>query len=266
MLLKTITLIFLSIIKLPILLFQAIHTRRTTIRLPDAEGKNQGRQLGNKLTQKSKSTAATLCIIGESTVAGVGTDKLENAIGARTANSLSNLLGGPVAWSSHGVNGIRIKGILDEVIPQVIRSYSNLMKKNKAAKTRIFLVCIGANDTTKLTSIRKWRWRLAELVLALSRLDSHAKIIFTSVPPMHKFSALPQPLRFMIGQRAKQLQKALEEHHFANRYFLVMPALFSSVKEGLAEDGYHPSTSGYAEWGQVNAEYVMKLLQNDNAV
>ena len=84
---------------------------------------------------------------------------------------------------------------------------------------------------------------------------------------MGKFTALPQPLRWVMGLRAGILDQALKHHPLRGQSFQLIPSGALLDPEYLASDGYHPSESGYFAWGKniasMIAEYDRQRDQED---
>ena len=82
--------------------------------------------------------------------------------------------------------------------------------------------------------------------------------LHSAVPPMHLFALLPQPLRWMLGAQAVQLNRALEGalRGRQDRGLHAMPDLLSGQEAAtlMAEDGYHPGPAGYRRWADTLAE------------
>lgn len=215
----------------PIALPQALWTRRTALRLPPAEGAQSG------LAGVGQGGAPLrLLLIGESTVAGVGVEAQEVALAGQLAQALSARLGRPVAWRACGENGITAGEACERLLPLALGEPADLV-----------LLVFGVNDTTHLSSLARWRDSLRALNRALSARGE--QVVFTGVPPIQHFSALPWLLRRLLGLRAGLLDAELRrlsaqegaqyarlELEFAEAY--------------LARDGYHPSALGYRIWGE----------------
>lgn len=215
--------IFLS----PILLLQSLYVRRVTPRLPQPKEPNQGQIAGNMLPLE-------LLLIGESTVAGIGVAKISEGLGARAGYHLARLSKRQVNWVGVGENGVRISSLLASI------------KKWNAGENDFAIVAFGVNDTTGLTSLRQWRNAVTTLAMVLGASDG-VHVLFSAVPPMEKFTALPQPLRFLAGVRAAMLDHVLREAVDQNN------AHYVDVELGLdsdhfATDGFHPSAKGCDEW------------------
>ena len=81
---------------------------------------------------------------------------------------------------------------------------------------------------------------------ALKRHSPAARQYLLAVPPMHRFTALPSPLRQLLGWRARQLdekQKQLAGQPPGYLQHIHYPEL--EPPSLLAEDGYHPGPRGY---------------------
>lgn len=90
--------------------------------------------------------------------------------------------------AQHGINGIRLQALLDH------------LKTIQLAPADAILLSMGVNDTTGLTPRRRYRQQLLALGAQLP-----GPLFLLSVPPMHRFTALPTPLRQLLGWRARQL-------------------------------------------------------------
>lgn len=107
---------------------------------------------------------------------------------------------------------------------------------------------MGANDATGLCAPRRWaQWqaRLAELI---DLRFAPVLLVHSAVPPMHACLALPQPLRWFMGRWAKQMNSSMAEqlNEQVGRTMHWYPE--PTTTTGLAADGIHPSSEGYAAW------------------
>ena len=152
-------------------------------------------------------------------VSGVGVDRQADALAGQLAAQLAAITGRPVQWQALGRNGADAQACLQDLLPQVLDQRWDLA-----------LLVLGVNDTTHLTSRRQWRTRLACLLAGLSSCSVQVGV--TAVPPLGRFTALPQPLR----------QVAARQHA------LYLPLDLSFESAYLARDDFHPSAAGYREW------------------
>ncbi len=224
----------------PVIVAQGLKTKRTTIRLPEAAGE----QMGFSSAQPDK-TALKLVVIGESTVSGVGVSHQQQGLAAQVAYALEQQLSSPVQWFAYGKKGARLADVCLNLLPQHLH------------EADIILVSIGANDTTRLSSLKHWQQHLRLLVSKI-RQQTNAPIRFLTLPPMHQFTALPTPLRSVVGFRARALDKILRQTLSPLSNCAVIDYQTSMKAHFLAEDGYHPSAAGYAVIGHDVAQALAK--------
>ena len=237
---------FLWFVFSPLLLLilpQAIYVKRTTLRLPEAEAMDKA---------PANPNAFQLVHIGESTVAGVGVQTLDQGFTANIASQLESHTSQAVQWHTLGVNGIRLKALIEQAKSQGI------------PKANMVMVTMGVNDTTGFTQIKRWQSQLIELIEWL-KPHCTGPIIFTQVPPMMKFPALPAPLRYFIGLRALVIDAYLQKvcGHFEGVFYVGVEPNFET--ELMAEDGYHPSAKGYQEWSRAITPELNKILDQYKA-
>lgn len=221
----------------PLLLWQARRTRATTPRLPEASGDTFG------LAAAANGSPGRLLVVGESTAASVGVAFHHQGLAAHTARALSRQQRRPVHWHTLGVNGIRARALV-----QYLDDHPRLPPNTDPLDFAI--ISLGVNDTTGLTSIRRYRDALRDLIAVLRRQQPDLPVYLLAIAPMQHFTALPTPLRQLLGQRAARLdreQQALARQLDGVRH-LVYP--ISNTADSLAEDGYHPSEKGYNYIGE----------------
>ncbi|NMT65136.1 SGNH/GDSL hydrolase family protein [Marinobacter orientalis] len=211
---------------LPLLLYQGKRARRVTPRLPEAQGSPAGQHGDGKPDLR-------LLVIGESTAAGVGVASHEQGLASQLALLLHERTGRTVSWHTFGVNGIRLR--------QLHRELASL----ELPEADVVLLSMGVNDTTGFTPRHRFRRQLLALRDTLvTRYPGPLYLL--SVPPMHLFTALPTPLRQIMGWRARQLNRVYEqlarEAPDDFRYRSYSAIADTSL---LASDGYHPNDRGY---------------------
>jgi len=214
---------------LPLLLPQALWIKRTALRLPDAAAPWHGLIEGAATAQPLR-----LLLLGESTVSGVGVASQSDALAGQLAAQLAASWGRSVQWQAVGCNGADAQACLHDLLPQVV-----------AQRWDLVLLVLGVNDTTHLTSRRKWRTHLNQLFSGLA--DCGERVLVSGVPPLGHFSALPQPLRGWFGLRAG-LMDADMQRIAAQSGVLYLPLDLPFESAYLAEDGFHPSAAGYQRW------------------
>ena len=231
----------LALASLPLALPLALHARRTALRLPPAAGAQSG-LAGTGLG----GAPLRLLLIGESTVAGVGVEAQEAALAGQLAQALATRLQRPVAWRACGENGITAGEACTRLLPLALNEPADLV-----------LLVFGVNDTTHLSSLARWEDSLRALSRALSARGE--RVVFTGVPPIQHFSALPWLLRRLLGLRAALLDAELRRIS-AQEGAQYARLELEFAEEYLARDGYHPSALGYRVWGEGLAEWLRPLL------
>ncbi len=220
----------------PVLLYQGKRARKNTPRLPEAQGSPCG-QYGEGTPD------LRFLVLGESTAAGVGVSRHELGLASQLAQILHERTGQTIAWHTFGVNGIRMG--------QLNRKLASM----ELPRADVVLLSMGVNDTTGFTP----RYRFRRQLLALRNMLAPrypGPLYLLSVPPMHLFTALPSPLRQIMGWRARQLNQVYEQlarqapEDFQYRSY---PAITDASL--LASDGYHPSDRGYRAIAEVLAAH-----------
>ena len=218
---------------LPLLLVQGLYIRRAALRLPEARGLNKSQVRED----------AYIIGLGDSVIAGVGIDKLEHALTAQLAASISMESGQAVSWSAHGVNGDRVRDLIARV------------KLLPVERPSLLLISIGANDVSHFTSLTVWQLEISNLIADLKE-KYKAPIIFLGLPPMGQFPALPQPLRFALGIRSAMLDHTLKcAGELINGVHWYKTSSIS-VDMALANDGYHPSDKACSILAMDMASYL----------
>lgn len=190
----------------------------------------------------------SLRVLGESPAAGVGVHTAQESLPARLADGLAGRQGCRVNWHSLAENGATLRRVIDTQLPQLAGQPVDCV-----------LVVLGVNDTTGLTSRPRWCAQLAELIDGI-RAHSDSALLFTSVPRMDSFTALPTPLRQALGLRGRLLDHELREVTRTRPGVLHARALPRLNAAQLAADGYHPSALACRQWAAQLADQLADSL------
>jgi lysophospholipase L1-like esterase len=220
----------------PFLYLQGQYTRRRVGVLPGAGGDTTG-------ITGSGDKPARLLVIGESTVAGLGAKTHDLALTGQFARRLGGRINRSVRWTAIGKNGVTARQTLDELVPQM-----------PGEPFDYILLGIGGNDVLKLSSPRKWRRDMTDLIATLRAKSPSAAIFVTNCPMIKLSPALPQPIKFLLWR--------LSRLHDANirEFSATMERVFyyhqpRAVTEGFFADGIHPSEKGYADWSEAMIKF-----------
>ncbi|GJM08172.1 MAG: hypothetical protein DHS20C11_04480 [Lysobacteraceae bacterium] len=222
---------------LPLAVPQALRVRRTAQRFPAAPGPNSG-SIGDG-PEKS------LVAIGDSVAAGVGAGSLDRALVGETARSLAKKYDCTICWSTHAIVGADSADLLADVLPSLPTKPVDLV-----------LISVGVNDITGLRPVGAWRDNLTEVFERLHQHSPSAVITMAGVPPLHRFPLLPQPLRWLMGLRAKLLDRAARKVANEHDYVLYVPLDVEPDPDAFADDGFHPSEASYREMGRHFADAI----------
>ncbi|GLZ02911.1 hypothetical protein Acsp03_03780 [Actinomadura sp. NBRC 104412] len=223
----------MSVLFAPLLLLQARRTARRTPRLDPASGADRGIIPGAVPLLR-------VVVIGESTAAGVGASQHAEALPGYLAGALSDRRDCGVTWTAVGKNGATARKVFRELVPAL-----------NGASPDIVVITVGINDLIRRRPLRSWSLDLTALVAALRGRYDHAQVIVAGMPPVHRFPALPQPLRTVMGARARAMDRIMREvaRTYGALHVPMDPAM--AADPGLfASDGFHPSPAGYRVWAQ----------------
>src|SRR5690606_33160814 len=174
---------------LPALVTPGNRVEKDTLMLPERQGKRQGRTgTGKKLS---------LLILGDSAAAGVGVEHQDDALLGAILYELKNDF--EIEW--------KLQAKTRDTSSKVIRTLDQM----EVQHYDVIITSVGVNDVTKLMPAEVWIQKQEKLYSKIQQKFSPKLIIAASVPPMNMFPALPNPLAWLFGQYAKQMNQQLEK-------------------------------------------------------
>ena len=194
----------------------------------------------------------TLVVLGDSSVAGVGADAVEDTLTYGVAKALSDQY--RVSLHALGVAGSRLCDVVGRQLPQL-----------EDLGADIVLVCVGTNDVTHGTTIREARRQLRLLVDGLAEVAPDAKVIVSGLPPAETATAFHRPLRDLLGFRAllfTRLYRSELTSHGISVFDIakLTKSAFHGKREMFSADMFHPSSAGYAFLGTVYGRAVREAI------
>ncbi len=212
----------------PVLLLQGRHVRRHTPRLPEPPGDRCG--------TTGTGPPLRLLIAGDSAAAGVGAGSQDQALTGRLVHELSGDF--RVTW--------RLEAATSATTPDTLDRLSRLPR----APYDVLVTSLGVNDITRRTSVAAWlEDQRAIRSLARTRFGV-SLLVLAGLPPVDRFPALPQPLRWYLGGRARRFTHGLAEDTAGEADARVIDLRFPLGPEAMAEDGFHPGPPAYGEWAE----------------
>lgn len=232
--------LLLAILLFPLLLWQGKKVRKNVLRLPIASGETTGFCGEGKILQ--------LMVIGESTVAGVGARTQEAALTGQIAHFLAKKSNAQIQWKAVGKNGITIQEVS-----------LLLIEKQDIRKADFIVIALGANDVFRLRNPVQWLFYLMQLIDKVRDISSNVPILIAGIPPVGHFTAIPQPLRFILGLCASSLKNITTKWAEKQVNLEYSSTLFPVAPQYLSKDGIHPSEFAYQVWGEKLAEELSQL-------
>lgn len=220
----------------PIFLLEGLYARAFTVKLPEAAGPRSG--------LAGSGPALRVLIVGDSAAAGVGVDQQQQALAGQVVQALQDSF--TVQWKIVAATGATTQSTISDLESCPVESHD------------VALTSLGVNDVTSGVLLEDWLPQQARLLdLLRERFGVHLTLV-TGFPPVHNFTALPQPLRWFMGRRSLRFHNALREL-LARRKDCEFIELFLADRPGmLAADGFHPSAQTYAIWGKDAALRIMQ--------
>ena len=210
----------------PLLLAQGAWVRRVTPRLPEAAGPRSACD--------GAGPALSLLVTGDSSAAGVGVATQQDALAGQLAARLAATH--RVRWTVLARTGLDT------------RELAALLGEAPPGGHDVAVVCTGVNDVTGRCEPAAYVERVERVLQALRQRHGVRLVVLSPVPPMHRFTALPQPLRAYLGWRAQALDAALRAHAPRWPGCALLPEPLPVAPGALASDGFHPSAQTYRAW------------------
>jgi lysophospholipase L1-like esterase len=227
----------LKLLLSPVLIAQAMATRRRAPVLPEAAGPRAGRLGGG-------GRAVRVLIAGDSSAAGVGVAHQDQSVAGYLTRALHQRDARPVHWALHARSGL------------TTRQVHELLQAERPAAADVAVVITGVNDVIdQVPSQRAVQHRaaLADWLLG-EGLVRH--VLFAPLPPIHQFPLLPQPLRRVMGDDARR-HNAATERWAATRSDVTFAAIALTLGAAtMASDGFHPGEPVYRACGEALAGFI----------
>ena len=225
----------------PLLVAQALATRRRALVLPEADGEREG-SVG-----AAGAPTLRLLVAGDSSAAGVGVARQEQAVVGHLVRALHHACGRRIDWALRARTGLTTRGVHDLLVGAAPFSAD------------VAVVITGVNDVIDQVTTRRAvrdRAALADWLLGTAGVRH---VVFAPLPPMHRFPLLPEPLRSVLGGDARRHDAALARWTATRSDVSRAAVALDLDPAGMASDGFHPGEPVYRACGEALAAHVARL-------
>ena len=226
----------IKLLLLPLLVAQAKRARGRAPKLGEAEGPRSGSVGSGPLLR--------LLVVGDSSAAGVGVATQDRALALPLSRMLAARAGVRVEWhlvARTGLASADAQALLEQAGP---------------LECDVAVVVLGVNDVIAQVPSQRAvaeRSRLADWLLA----NTGARhVCFSSLPPMHQFPLLPQPLRWIAGRDACRLDSAWSRWAASRDDVSHVSIAIDLAPDAMAADGFHPGEPVYRVCALALARHV----------
>ncbi|MEM9999323.1 MAG: SGNH/GDSL hydrolase family protein [Pseudomonadota bacterium] len=223
----------LSWIMLPVYVWQGLRVRMRIERLLPANVPTHG-----TVGEEHGGEPIRLLAIGDSTVASVGMEEIEDTFAYSLARSVSETHQKQVVWRAIGANSATSGELRDFIVPHV----------DQRDWTHIF-ISVGINDMKNFHLVGHFKRNFGTLLYMLRARFPDAKLIWTPIPNMRVCPALPKRLGEVLAARA-DLINAMGVRMCRERGATATTPVGDVDATCFARDGFHPNGKGYRVWAE----------------
>ncbi len=226
----------------PLLVAQAVRTRRRAPVLPEAAGPREGR------AGAGEGPTVRVLVTGDSSAAGVGVAHQDQSVVGYLVRTLAAHRAGTIEWRLHARSGLNT------------REVHAMLLAAPPAPADVAVVVTGVNDVIDQVPARRalaHRAALADWLLAQG-LARH--VVFAPLPPMHRFPLLPEPLRGVIGVDARRHDQALARWAATRSDVSVAAIAIDLTPQTMASDGFHPGEPVYRACGEALGLHIARCV------
>lgn len=222
----------------PLLLAQGRRVRRVTPVLPEPQGPREG--------EAGEGPLLRLLVLGDSAGAGVGAGSQEEALTGRIVAGLRGRF--------------RVHFRLVARTGATTASTLRLLERMEPFAADAAVTSLGVNDVTGDVGVARFLALQARLHALLRERLGARLVLASGLPPMDRFPALPQPLRWYLGARARELDRALAAALPDGRGAEYLAVAGELDAAHMAADGFHPGPAVYAAWGAAAAGRIARAF------
>ncbi|WP_147301947.1 SGNH/GDSL hydrolase family protein [Thalassotalea euphylliae] len=221
-----------TLISAPIWMIQGVCTKRSAIRLSEAQGERKF--VVSQFHHQDKTAAIEkpikVAVIGDSVAAGVGITSIKDALAGQLAAELNSRFDVAVKLAVLAKSGDKIADLHSAI-------------RNEIAEVADYVVIsIGVNDAKGFTSSRKWSQQLNELMTLIEHKYQPQQTLLLAIPPLECFPLLKKPLASILGFRSSRLNDATYKlQRLAPERFSIVNYQLIPDEKYFTADGFHPN-------------------------
>ena len=224
---------------LPVLYAQGPFVRWNTIKLPEPVGPRTG-VLGDGPDLR-------LLIVGDSSAAGVGVQHQSDALSGQLSYIMRHYV--RLDWQLVARSG--------DTTPMAI----DHLKAAKPDPVDIVVVGLGVNDILAGTHQAAWLQQTQDLIDHLIGPVGAKHVYLSGIPPVIQFPRLPQPLRWVLGHRAAQFDRALRTYMADVPHVSMIAADMPMEGDVMSDDGFHPGPVIFTAWANAVTRRIKADLE-----
>ena len=198
-----------------------------------------------------------LVVLGDSTTAGVGVDRPQDALPFLLARRIADVEGRPVRVISYGWAGARIADLPRQQIGHASGETRREGEDGPFLRDAdVVALAIGSNDATHRTPPASYRADLRHTLDAIRSEAPHARVVLCGIPRFRGALRAFEPLIFLTDQYARILRpiSRAEAERAGAAYGDIhaqVPPLIRGRRDVLSSDRFHPSAVLYDAWARV---------------
>ena len=203
-----------------------------------------------------------MVVLGDSTTAGVGVERPEDALPHLIARRVAEAERREVHVVSYGWAGARAADLPRQQLPRAIEPLRATETHSFLAGADIVAIVIGSNDATHNTPPGRFRASLRAVLEGVRATAPSARLVLAGIPAFRGALRGIEPLIFLADQYARLLRpisRAEAERAGAAYADLArdVPPLIAGRTDVLSIDQFHPSVIGYSAWAEVIAAALL---------
>lgn len=241
----------------PVATLEAIWAKRTVNLAEPPAGEPSGTELfsGDDAGSVSRLSSLTMYAVGDSMVAGCGTDDQQEGFVPNIAKGLAETLERDVKWEAHGKLGATMRRVRYRMLPEAL---------NAGNRYDIFMICAGSNDIMANRTIAEWRDDLSGALEQSRQLSDHV-VVLGPGQMQHEPSlgrVLRRELEREMDEQALASQQVCDEYN-VSYINMVHEDVHADEPGFFSSDRFHPSAEGYQYMAQGVVAKLGTSFMND---